>query len=146
MQRHVELRDDGSARRGLAASRAGRLLCLAGAVTCLGLGIAGTLLPGLPATPFLLLTGYLSARSSPRLHGMLLRSRWCGPILHDWQQHGGVDRRVKVRAVVVVGLTMTVTYCCAPFARPLLAAILVLAAIGIFAILRLPDVQKPPAP
>ncbi|MEK6237832.1 MAG: YbaN family protein [Planctomycetales bacterium] len=80
-----------------------------GGFFCL-LGLVGVVLPGIPATPFFLLTSYFLVRSSPRLNAALLRSRVIGPILTDWQVHGGVRPNVKLKAissvVVVVGLTV----------------------------------------
>lgn len=86
-----------------------KLLYLFLAALFFAVGIAGVLLPGLPATPFLLLTSYFLLRSSPRLNAMLLRSRLVGPILHDWQVNGGVRRDIKLKAIgcVVVAVAMT---------------------------------------
>lgn len=44
----------------------------------LTLGICGTFTPMLPVTPFMLLTGYLFAKSSPRLHEKLLENKFTG--------------------------------------------------------------------
>ena len=45
----------------------------------LGLGLLGIVTPGLPTTPFILLTGVLFAKSSPRLHQKLLDHKITGP-------------------------------------------------------------------
>ena len=42
----------------------------------LGLGLLGIVTPGLPTTPFILLTGVLFAKSSPRLHQKLLDNKY----------------------------------------------------------------------
>lgn len=44
----------------------------------LGLGLLGIVTPGLPTTPFILLTGVLFAKSSPRLHQKLLDHKITG--------------------------------------------------------------------
>ena len=82
--------------------RAVRLLHIALAGFFFLLGGLGAVLPGLPATPFLLLTSYFLARSSPRWNAILLRSRFVGPLLVDWQQRGGVRLHVKVKATLIV--------------------------------------------
>ncbi len=47
----------------------------------LGLGLLGIVTPGLPTTPFILLTGVLFAKSSPRLHQILLDHKITGPYI-----------------------------------------------------------------
>lgn len=44
----------------------------------LALGLLGIVTPGLPTTPFILLTGVLFAKSSPRLHQKLLDNKLTG--------------------------------------------------------------------
>lgn len=59
------------------------------------------ILPGLPTTPFLLLTSYFVVRSYPKLNDRLLKSELFGPILIDWEVKGGVPRDVKAKAISV---------------------------------------------
>jgi len=103
-----------------------------------GLGVLGAILPGLPATPFLLLTSYFLSRCSPRLNVALLNSRLFGPVLTDWQVHGGIRRRVKVKAIVVVVLAVALTIHLSGYSRWASAGVVTLAAIGITVILKLP--------
>jgi uncharacterized protein len=74
------------------------------AVLCLGLGIAGVFIPGLPTTVFILLAGWAAARSSPRLSAWLQSHRLFGPMLRNWQQGGYVSRRAKCSAAVMMVL------------------------------------------
>lgn len=71
-----------------------------------GLGIAGIVLPLLPATPFFLLAAFAFARSSPRLHAWLTGHRRFGPMIADWQRHRAIGRRAKIAAVSVMGVTL----------------------------------------
>ncbi|MBB4035810.1 hypothetical protein GGR21_001705 [Dysgonomonas hofstadii] len=48
----------------------------------LGLGLLGIVTPGLPTTPFILLTGVLFAKGSPRLHKKLLENKLTGPYIN----------------------------------------------------------------
>ena len=107
----------------------------------LALGGLGAILPGLPTTPFLLLTSYFLVRSSPRLNAVLLRSRFFGPILTDWQQHGGVRKDVKVKAVLVVVIVVGASIYLSSNARWLDVVFVLLAAVGVFVIWRLPDLR-----
>lgn len=100
------------------------------------LGVLGVLLPGLPVTPFLLLTSYFLFRSSPRLNAKLLRSRLFGPILIDWQIHGGVRAHVRFKSILVVVIAVTLTVLLAGFSRWLTVAVVSLAMVGIAVILR----------
>jgi uncharacterized protein len=116
-----------------------RLLYLALAGWFFVLALLGAILPGLPTTPFLLLTSYFLVRTSPRLNAALLRSRFFGPILRDWQQHRGIRPHVKVQALLVVAITLGLTLYFSGLSWPLKGVILGLALIGVLVILRLPE-------
>ncbi len=106
------------------------------------LGVGGALLPGLPATPFLLLSSYFLIRSSPRLNKKLKQSRVFGPILVDWQDHGGVKGRVKVSAIAAVLLTLAFTIYATKYSATFTCIVVALAVIGIVVICRLPVVNR----
>lgn len=105
------------------------------------LGALGALLPGLPATPFLLLTSYFLVRSSPRLNAVLLRSRFFGPILVDWQVHGGIRQHVRLKAIVAVVLAVTITLVLCRYSLWLSLVIILLASMGIAVIVTLPTAK-----
>ena len=73
------------------------------------LGVLGIALPFLPTTPFLLLAGYLFARSSARLHRWLLRHRHLGPYIHAFRNNSGLTTVQKLRIAgsftVLLGLS-----------------------------------------
>jgi uncharacterized protein len=114
----------------------------------IGLAVLGVVLPVLPTTPFLLLASYFFVRSSPCLHAWLLRSRLFGGLLRDWQRHRGVRPRVKVTAVLVLLTAVTLSIALGGLPWPLIALLVVLAAIGLVVVLRLPLIRDdvPPVP
>ncbi len=64
----------------------------------LGLGVLGIFTPGLPATPFILLTGYLYARSSPRLYNKIENHKLIGSYLK--RMKNGVSLKYKIFSIV----------------------------------------------
>ena len=90
--------------------RAARWLLLAFAGLCLVLAVIGVILPGMPATVFLLMAAWAAARSSPRLHVWLLDHRLFGPMLRDWENGRCVSRRAKwsATATMAVGAALLV--------------------------------------
>jgi uncharacterized membrane protein YbaN (DUF454 family) len=89
-----------------------RLLYVAVGLLCVGMAYLGAVLPGLPTTPWVLLASYCFSRSSPRLERWLKRSPLFGRLLRDWDEHRGIRRPVKVFAVclVVVVVTLSLTF------------------------------------
>ncbi len=83
-----------------------RLLFLAIGFVCVGLGMAGVFLPGLPTTPFLLIALWAFARSSRRFHDWLYDHPRFGPGLRSWREHGVIPRRVKVTALGGMALSL----------------------------------------
>jgi len=102
------------------------------------LGVLGAILPVLPTTPFLLLTSYFLARTSPRLNRWLLTSRFFGPILRDWQQLGGVRPDVKVKAIMIVVLAVALSLWLTELSSTLRWIVVIISLIGIGVVMRLP--------
>lgn len=72
-----------------------RGLLVAAGLLSLGLGLLGVVLPGLPTTPFVLLSAACFAKASPRLHRWLTQHRFLGPMVRDWETHRSLPLRVK---------------------------------------------------
>jgi uncharacterized membrane protein YbaN (DUF454 family) len=63
------------------------------------LAFIGAFLPLLPTTPFLLVAAACFAKSSPRMHNMLLENKVFGPMIYHWQQSRSIPKRAKVLAL-----------------------------------------------
>lgn len=73
------------------------------------LGLIGAFLPILPTTPFLILALVLFSKSSPRFHQMLLRNKWFGPTLRQWDEHRILPRPVKIKATALIIITFALS-------------------------------------
>jgi len=82
-----------------------RLLWIIAGLVCLVIGIAGTILPFLPGTVFLLMAVFCFARGSRRLHDWLVGHPRFGPVIRDWQEHGAIRRPAKRMAMLAIGLS-----------------------------------------
>lgn len=60
-------------------------------VVSIVLGIIGIFIPGLPTTPFLLLSSWLFYKSSKKLHDRLHRSPWLGKYIRRYEAKQGVN-------------------------------------------------------
>lgn len=102
------------------------------AYACLGLGLVGIVVPGLPTVPFVLLAAFAAARGSQRLHDRLLADARSGPMIRDWQRHGAVSRRAKVLAVAMMGGCAALLLLTAPRAWMAGAGIAIMAIVGVW--------------
>jgi hypothetical protein len=71
-----------------------------------GLGAVGTVVPGLPTTPFMLLALWAFSKSSQRFHDWLYAHRVFGPPLRQWRSHRVIPGTAKLLAIA----TMTVSF------------------------------------
>lgn len=83
-----------------------RLFFIALGVVCVILAGLGVLLPGLPATPFLLLASYAFARSSKRMHDWLINNKVFGPILSDFIDRKGIRLHIKIISLLMMWAMM----------------------------------------
>ncbi|MCW4148122.1 YbaN family protein [Halomonas sp. 18H] len=72
------------------------------AYLCIGLGIAGIVLPLVPTTPFLLLALWAATRGSPRMAHWLYHHPRMGPYLHAWHEQRAIPKRAKIIALVLL--------------------------------------------
>jgi uncharacterized membrane protein YbaN (DUF454 family) len=78
-------------------------------IVCVILAGLGVLLPGLPATPFLLLASYAFARSSKRMHDWLINNKVFGPILSDFLDRKGIRLHIKIISLVMMWLMVFIS-------------------------------------
>lgn len=93
------------ARLELKKNRIVRALYMTGGTLSLALGIIGVFLPGLPTTPFILLSAALYAKSSEKLYNWLLNNKYLGPRIKNYQRRKGVPLKGKYKIIAFM-LTM----------------------------------------
>ncbi len=76
---------------------------------CVVLGVIGIFLPLLPTTPFILLAGWLFARSSDRFHRWLYTHPQLGPILSGWHSGKGFSKKVRKRILLMLWASMLIS-------------------------------------
>lgn len=75
----------------------------------LGLAVLGIFLPILPTTPFLLLSAYFFAKSSPKHYNWLLSTKRFGKIIRDYRERKGVVLPIKIYAISLLWLTILIS-------------------------------------
>ena len=126
------------------ASGPGRLLYLALGAGALVMTVVGLIVPGIPTVPFLLLSSYGFARSSPRMNRWLRETRFLGPIVTEWEQHGGLSRTSKKKLIGLTAVIVVIAVLLAPLSPLALVLILVMASLSIYGLNRLPAIPEEP--
>ena len=106
-------------------SNARRFLFLTAGLICVGLGVLGIALPGLPTTPFMLVASYCFARSSPALHKRLLDHPRVGPGIKRFQETRALPRRIKLTALTAAWLGVSSSAYLMSNTAPVLSAVIV---------------------
>ena len=103
----------------------------------LGLGTAGTVLPLLPTTPFLLGAAWCFCRSSPRMTNWLLNHPLLGRPLREWQREGAISTRAKLAALASMGVGYALSFHVAqPDTISAIALAVLLLAVAVFILTR----------
>ena len=66
------------------------------------LGFIGIVIPGIPTTPFLLLSAWFFSKSSSFLENWLINHKLFGPLIRDWNEHKSISRKSKIVAVIII--------------------------------------------
>ena len=96
----------------------------------LGLAIIGIVVPGIPATPFFLLSAGLYLRSSEKLHNKLLSNKWVGPYIIKYQKNKGLSKRGKIIAMMTMWFMILLSCLVFITSLPLKTGVLIVGLIG----------------
>lgn len=80
------------------------------AVLALLLAVVGTLLPVLPAIPFVLLAAAAASRGWPWLADRLRTHATLGPAIAVWQERGALPRKVKLWSLAGLGTSVVASW------------------------------------
>jgi len=72
---------------------------------CFSLGAVGTVVPGLPTVPLMLVALWAFSRSSQRFHDWLYSHPVFGPPLQQWNNHRVIPARAKLLAVATMAVS-----------------------------------------
>jgi len=106
------------------------------------LGVAGVILPVVPATPFMLLALWGFSKSSPRLEAWLLAHRVFGAPLRAWRAHRVIPLRAKLIAWISMAASLAWMILVSKVAWWAVASAVPLMAYGAWFIARCPS--RPP--
>jgi len=102
-----------------------------------GLAILGAILPLLPTTPFLLVAAACFAKSSPRMHKMLLDNKIFGPLIYHWQESRSIPKSAKI--IALTSIVLACLWSCYLLEDDALRALVIALVVGPFIFLwRLP--------
>jgi uncharacterized membrane protein YbaN (DUF454 family) len=80
------------------------------ALTSVGLGLLGVVLPGLPTVPFLLVATWAASRGWPALETWLLNHPRHGFAVRQWRERGAVPRRAKWLSSVMMAASTAIMW------------------------------------
>ncbi len=86
-----------------------RIVYLVSGFTSLGIGVVGIVLPILPTTPFLLLTGFLFARSSDKYRDWFESTKVYKKYLKDFSENRAMTFRHKWTLLILTDIMMIVS-------------------------------------
>ncbi len=73
------------------------------------IGIIGIFIPGLPTTPFLLLTASFYIRSSDKLYYRLITNKFLGSYILKFRSDKGITKRVKLYSILTMWIMILVS-------------------------------------
>lgn len=84
------------------------LLIVIGTISLL-IGIVGIVVPGIPTTPFLLLTAGLYVRSSERLYYWVLNNKYLGRYIINYRRNKGLTVQTKLSSILIMWIMIFIS-------------------------------------
>jgi uncharacterized membrane protein YbaN (DUF454 family) len=98
---------------------------------CVGIGIVALFVPLVPTVPFLIVAAWCFSQGSEKIHRWLIRHRYFGPAIQDWQRNRAIPPRAKALACIMLSCSMAFALWYHEFSVPVKCVVVV---IGISAI------------
>ena len=127
---------------GAVMSKLRRGLLIVIGLLCLGLGIVGYIVPGLPGTIWLIIAATLFVRSSDRLYAFVTRNRIFGQQVREFLETGAMGSRAKRMSITSMWVFSLISVIFAPYSWLFDAPILFLAVVGTVYIISRPNKDK----
>ncbi|ETX09922.1 hypothetical protein MUS1_04645 [Marinomonas ushuaiensis DSM 15871] len=70
------------------------------AVFSLIMAFVGVLVPGIPATEFVLLCAWSSSKGSPRIYRFLHQNKFTGPAIYNWNNGRVISKNSKIMSSI----------------------------------------------
>ena len=90
-------------------SRAARAAWATLGLVCVGLGLIGVVVPGLPTTGFMVAAAAAFSRSSPRLEAWVLSLPKVGPAVQAYRAGLGMPMKAKVTAIAMMATAIAIS-------------------------------------
>ena len=86
-----------------------KYLYIGSGLICVVLGYIGIVIPGIPTTPFLLLSIWFFSRSSKKFENWLINHKLFGKFISDWSDYRGINLKSKIYAVTLILITFSLS-------------------------------------
>lgn len=103
-----------------------RIIYLVLGFLSLFLGLIGIVIPGLPTTPFLLLTAFLFSKGSKRFYNWFINTKVYKNYLEDFIEHKSMTLKKKVIILSIFSIVLLISFLLIDFWHARLAIILVI--------------------
>ena len=75
---------------------------------CLVLAYIGIVMPGIPGTPFILLTGYFYFRSSDKMYAWILKQRIFAKLIGEYDKNPQIPLKLKIFILIPFWISIVV--------------------------------------
>lgn len=101
--------DNSPGNKNTKVSKTVRWIYIISGTTSFFIGVAGVVLPLLPATPFLLFSAFCYARSSEKFYNKLMGSKIFGDYIKSYKKGNGMPLHAKIIVILILWSTILIS-------------------------------------